>query len=96
MKMENELEKRNNFCAKCGALQGVSVDKTYFQVGNITIWQEFRWSCVCGKSAFFRPSDQFSIKAFDDDTRKILNKLGKKQTGRPPRIADNFDDDFEG
>lgn len=90
--MEEELNKQHKFCIKCGKLQGVNVDKTYFQVGNITIWQEFRWSCICGKPSFFRPSERFSIKGFDDDTRKILNKLGKKQTGRPSRIADNFDD----
>ncbi len=76
--METELKKKNIFCAKCGLLLGVNVDKTYFQIGNVQLWHETNFSCVCGKPSRFRPNDRFSIKGFDGETRQLLIKLGKK------------------
>jgi RNase P subunit RPR2 len=75
--METELRKRSVFCAKCGLLLGVNVDKTYFQVGNIQLWQDTTFSCVCGKPSRFKPNDRFSIKGFSGATRDVLIKLGK-------------------
>jgi hypothetical protein len=76
--METELRKKNIFCVKCGVVLGVNVDKTYFQVGNIQLWHDTTYSCVCGKNSRFRPTDRFSIKGFDGETRKVLINLGKK------------------
>jgi hypothetical protein len=73
-----ELKKKSIFCVKCGLLLGVNVDKTYFQVGNIQLWFDTAFSCVCGKNSRFKPTDRFSIKGFDGETRKVLINLGKK------------------
>ncbi len=76
--MEQELKKKNIFCQKCGVILGVNVDRTYFQVGNIQLWFDTAFSCVCGKANRFKPNDRFSIKGFDGETRQLLIKLGKK------------------
>jgi transcription elongation factor Elf1 len=76
--MEAELRKKNVICSKCGVVLGVNVDKTYFQVGNIQLWFDTAFSCVCGKNSRFKPTDRFSIKGFDGETRKVLINLGKK------------------
>lgn len=71
-------------------------DGVMFEVGNLQLFDSFRASCQCGKSFTFR-CRPFSTLGFkdksDDATRKILNGLGKRVVGRPPRVADNFDDD---
>jgi hypothetical protein len=76
--MEVELKKKNVFCVKCALPLGVNVDSTYFQVGNIRLWFDTPFSCVCGKPSRFRPNDRFSIKGFSGETRKVLTNLGKK------------------
>jgi hypothetical protein len=76
--MEVELRKNNIFCVKCGLLLGVNVDRTYFQAGNIQLWHDTAFSCVCGSRNQFKPNDRFSIKGFDAATKAVLLKLGKK------------------
>jgi hypothetical protein len=76
--MEAELRKKNVFCVKCGVVLGVNVDKTYFQVGNVQLWHDATFSCVCGGRNRFKVNDRFSIKGFDGETRKVLINLGKK------------------
>jgi RNase P subunit RPR2 len=77
--MEQELKKKNVFCAKCGLVLGVNVDKTYFQVGNVQLWHDTTFSCECGSRNRFKPDDRFSIKGFSGETRQLLIKLGKKE-----------------
>ncbi len=89
---------QQTYCRRCGKEHAIlKYDGQVLQIGNVQIFNSIRYSCVCGFSAtWFASPIQDDRKGFDDATRKVLNKLGKKQTGRPSRIADNFDDDFEG
>lgn len=97
-KMSEELTTKDLFCKslRCQRYLGKIIDDgVLFEVGNIQLFDSFRASCLCGKSFTFR-CRSFSTVGFkdegDDATRKILNGLGKRVVGRPPRIADNFDE----
>lgn len=102
-KMKDEsTTTKDLFCKmlRCKRYLGRIVDGgVSFEVGNLHLFDSFRASCLCGKSFTFR-SRSFSTIGFKGDeeagTRKILNGLGRSFASRPPRIADNFDDDFEG
>jgi ribosomal protein L37E len=70
------------YCRRCGKPHAIlKYDGQVLQVGNVEFYNSVRYSCAgCHfPVTFFASPLDDERKGFDDETRKVLNKLGKKK-----------------
>lgn len=82
------------YCRDCERFLGEALhDHQVLRLGeNADIWVELRFTCKCGHPKVWKPKTLPAESQTDEEfavERDIRLRLGRKQFGRPPRVADD-------